>query len=243
MPKLCKYFESFRDVYWKAFGVNENTVGTVFLIRMHVEISKELYKQASLTTKMKILLKLVHCGTSSVTSHASMIDTNSGQLMASAFRSLVQVNPKTRKSEPFSYEFKQRVAEILNGCQMQMPPKLAKSILDIKGLYCCTIVVKNIDMDINNHTTNVTYFEYVLECAAQAAASGHYTKLKGDICGYCVKMASLEHAGESRAGDQVVMTCEDPSNPMLLYFSVAKENRDISHAVLEYYDPYIESHL
>jgi len=154
------------------------------------------------------------------------------------------VNPKTRKSEPFSNELKQRVAEILNGCQMKIPPKLAQGIFDRNGLYCCTIVVKNIDMDFNNHTTNVTYFDYVLECAAQAAASGHYTKLKGDICGYCVKMASLVYAGESRAGDELlVMTCEDPSNPLLLYFSVAKENRDISHAVLEYYDPHIESNL
>lgn len=214
------------------------------MIRLHVQISKELYTQASLASKVKILIKLVHFGTSSLTFQASMTDENSGLLMASAFRCLVQVNLETRKSKPLSHEFRQKLTEILNGRQMKMPPTLVHGILDTKGSYFCTIVVKNMDMDNNNHTTNVTYYDYALECATRAAAAGHYTKLKGDICGYCVKMANLEHSGESRAGDKLlVMTCEDPSNPMLLYFSVAKENRDIAHAMLEYYDPHIESNL
>jgi len=41
LPKLVKYFESFRHVCWKGLGVKENTVGTTFIIRLHVEISKK----------------------------------------------------------------------------------------------------------------------------------------------------------------------------------------------------------
>lgn len=244
MPRICKYFEAFRYVCWKSFGLEEKASGTLFLIQLHIEISKELYRQASLASKMRIIFKLAHCGTSSVTLQTSMKDANSGLLMANSFRSLVHVNLKTKRSEPLSHEFKQSLTEILNGCEMQMPPKLIHRNLDKKALYRCTIVVKNVEMDMNYHTTNIVYFEYALECAARAAAAGHYTRIKGDICDYCVKMASLGHTGESSDGDElVVMTCEDPSNPLLLYFSVAKEDRDISFAMLEFYDPHIESNL
>lgn len=244
LPKLCKHFESFWLNVWPFIGVAEHGVQFVFLLGYHIEVSTELYRTASMMSKMKMVTKLSSVGNSSFSFHISIFDETSGQTLATMFRDMVQVNSTTRKPEPLPPAFKRKLQKVMDGFQIQPPPRLVLPSVNRESCFCCKLIVNNIDMDYNDHTTQVKYVDYTLECAAQAAASGYYKKLKRDIFSYCVSKLSILHIGESRAGDELlVMTWEDQLNPLLLYFVVTKDGKDICQAKIEFYDPYIHSNL
>lgn len=210
----------------------------------HIDISVDFYQTASMMLKMRMVYKLARIGNSSFSFHTSVINENSRQVIAVMVLELVNVNVKSGKPEPLNPVFRQKANRILDGFQLKANPRLLLPSVNRENCYCCKITVSNLDMDMNYHTTQLKYVDYALECAARATESGHYKKLKGDICDYCVKKSSFVHVAESRADDELlVMTWEDQLNPMLLYFVVTKEEKDLCHAKMEFYDPHLYSNL
>ena len=243
-PKLCKYFEAGRSNYWTTLGCEKAKLQLVYIVGVHTEISEDFYQTASMASKMRLVTTLASIGNSSFSFRVTMINEDSGQVMAANFRELVHISAKTRKPEPLPPCLKQNPNGILDGFQLQAPPRLLLPSVGRQNSYCCKITVLNIDMDIYYHTTQLKYADYALECAARATESGYYKRLKGDICDYCVKKSSFAHIGESHAGDELsVMTWEDQLNPLLLYFVVTKEGKDVCQAKMEFYDPYVYSNL
>ena len=228
--------------FWPTIDVEERPA--FFVLGYHIEVSSELYRTASLASKMKMVTKVSNVGNSSFTLHTSIVDEMSGQTMATMSRDMVQVNIKTRKSEQFPPAFKQKLRNIMDGFQIQLPTRLVLPSVGRENCFRCKLIVNNSDMDYYDHTTQVKYVDYTLECAARATVSGYYVKLKRDIFSYCVRKFSILHVGESHAGDELmVMTWEDQLNPFLLYFVVLKGGKDICQAKIEFYDPYIHSYL
>jgi acyl-CoA thioesterase FadM len=242
--KICKYFEFVRSNFWSASGIDSSSLQMAYMVGMHIEISDDFYQTASMSSEMRIVAKLSSIGKSSFSYHLTLTNEDSGQVMASMFRELVHIGAKTRKPEPFDPNFRQTVNRILEGFQLRPPSRLVLPSVNRQNCYSCKIRVLNIDMDIYYHTTQLKYVDYALECAAQATESGYYKRLKKDICNYCVKKSSFVHLGESHAGDELlVMTWEDQLNPLLLYFVVTNNGKDICQAKMEFYDPYVYSNL
>jgi len=227
-----------------ALGFEKSQLQLVYIVGIHIEISEEFYQTASMASKMRMLTKLASIGNSSFSLHVTMINEDSGQVMAANFRELVHISAETRKPEPLTPVLRQKATKILHDFHLQAPPRFLLPSVDRENCYCCKITVLNIDMDIYYHTTQLKYVDYAFECAARATESGYYKRLKGDIFEYCVKRSSFAHIGESHAGDELlVMTWEDQLNPLLLYFVVTKKGKDICQAKMEFYDPYVYSNL
>lgn len=242
--KICKYFEFVRNRFWSVIGFDTSSLQMAYMVGLHIEISDDFYQTASMASKMRIVARLASVGNSSFSHHLTMINEDSGQVMATIFRELVHISAKTRKPEPLTPIFRQQAQRILEGSQLRTPPRLVLPSVNRQNCYCCKITVLNIDMDIYYHTTQLKYVDYALECAAQATESGYYRRLEKDICNYCVKKSSFVHIGESHAGDELlVMTWEDQLNPLLLYFVVTNNGKDICQAKMEFYDPYVYSNL
>lgn len=211
---------------------------------MHVEISENFYRTATLTSKIRLVNKLSSVGNSSFSMHGSLINENSGQMMAVMLREMVHIGSKTGKPEPLSPIFREKARSILDGFQLQSPPRLLLPSVNRENCYSCKITVLNMDMDFYYHTTQLKYVDYALECAARATESGYYKRIKGDINDYCVKQSIFVHIGQSHARDELlVMTWEDQLNPLLLYFVITNEGKDICQAKMEFYDPYFYSNL
>lgn len=244
LPKVVKHFETTRYRHLSDYGFDKYGLHTFFVLQNQVEISTELYKTPGLTVKFKNISELLYIGNSTISFRTILMNETSGVVLAIQSYDFVHVNTDTRKAEPFPPYFKQHVNNILSGCPIQSPSRLTLPVVDRKNCYCCKLVVKNIDTDENEHTTQSLYVEYAFESAAQAIASGYYKKLQGDIYGYCAKNARFVHMGESTAGDELlVVTWEDQSNPLLIYFVITKDSKDICHAKMEFYDPYVHSNL
>lgn len=244
LPAVFRHFETMRYRILSAFGLDTSELQTFFVLQVRAEISTELYKTPGIAVKLKNISDVLHVGNSTITFRTIMMNETSGVVLAIHYWDNIHVNAKTRKAEPFPADFKQKVQKMLSMAPIQSPQRLRLPAVDRRNCYCCKLVVRNIDMDGNDHTTQVMYVEYALEIAAQATSSGYYKKLQGDICGYGVKNAQFVHTGESAAGDELLlMTWEDESNPLLIYFVIRKDSKDVCHAKIEFYDPYVHSNI
>lgn len=241
---MGKYFEINRGINFPALELHSNLGLSRFVAGYKIQISKEFHKSVNLTTKMVITTKLSNVGKSSYSLYQNLTEIKSGQILASVHKTFVQVNMKTRRPEPFSSTKRLECEHMLSRSNVPTARRFMLPSLDHGKCFDCYLIARNTEMDQNNHVTQSVYLDYITECAAQAAASGYYTKLKGDICEYCVKSVDTSHLGESHVGDQLtVKTWEDPSNPFVLFFTAIKNNEDIFHAMLEYYNPVEFSNL
>lgn len=215
-----------------------------FIAGVSYHISKELYKMANLNIKILLTVRLANFGKSSVVLYHTLEDASSGKVLASMFRTLVKVNMDTRRPEPLALDVRRRYEEILSRSEVLAAPRFLLPSVDKAKCFSCELVARHIELDHYHHVNYTVYLDYSTECAAQAAASGYYSKLKGDICAFCVKNVSASHLGETRAEEKLtVITWEDPTDPYVLYFIVINKDKEIFHAMFEYYQPVEFSNL
>lgn len=242
--KLTSLSRTFDNIYrLPLFGDYIPSLG-YFIVGMNYQISKELYKMANLNTKIALAIRLANFGNSSIVLYHTLEDASSGKILASMFRTLVRVNMDTRRPATLVLEERRRCEEILSRSEKLAAPRLLLPSVDKAKCFSCELVARNIELDFYYHVNYSMYLEYSTECAAQAAASGYYSKLKGDICTFCVKKASTSHLSETRSGEKLtVITWEEPTDPYVLYFIVLNKDKEIFHAMLEYYQPVEFSNL
>ena len=106
------------------------------------------------------------------------------------------------------------------------------------GSVSTTVRVGYDDIDHNWHINNASYTAFALECAAQAAAAGYYSRIQDDVAFYPARSLTPVHLAESFVGDELtVTTWEDPDNAMLLHFLVHRQQQRIFYAKIEFDDP------
>jgi len=112
------------------------------------------------------------------------------------------------------------------------------------GAFSAVIKVRHDDMDFNWHSNQASYTAFALECAAQAAAAGRYSRIRDDIAFYRALSLTCVHLGESFAGDELnVSTWEDVDNAMLLHFLVHRQRQRISYIKTAFDENVIASKL
>ena len=89
----------------------------------------------------------------------------------------------------------------------------------------------------HTHTRQGCYLEYAIECATEAANSGYYSKIRGDVAYLRIRKTAANYLSVTQAGDELDMsTWEDSDNPLLLNFAVSKEGQLINFMQIEYYE-------
>jgi len=103
------------------------------------------------------------------------------------------------------------------------------------GSFLSTIKVRYDDMDINWHSRHYVYTALALECAAEAAAAGYYSRIHDDIAFYRPRSTTCIHLSESFAGDELKFnTWQDSGNAMLLHFLVESPQQKTCYINVEF---------
>lgn len=112
------------------------------------------------------------------------------------------------------------------------------------GSFLATVKVRYDDMDHNWHSNHASYTAYALECAAQAAAAGHYSRIRDDVAFYRALSWTCMHLGESFAGDELQLsTWQDEDNALLLHFLINRQQQRICYIKIEFDEDSIASKL
>lgn len=217
--------------------------GYFFSILRRWKFSRRLYQRATIGLTMTMRCTISYIGTSSFDLRQTFFEgddefdeLSASQPLASFVYRVVRVDPITRKAAPLpeaavSFLSSAFVADGEQFSAHVRPPMIPDRT------YACRIRVRYDDMDYMFHTNVSSYLGFVMECAAQAAKNGFYTRLRGDVGFWLVRRVESMFLSESRAGDDVdVLTWEDECNKMLLNFAIKKANEMIYAAQVEYYD-------
>jgi acyl-CoA thioesterase FadM len=238
----------------KSFTGLELETAVIFLIRRQWTFSLKLYQRAAVDLPMTVKWTINNVGNTSFdgqyiyiysladkpntgdsTRQASCPATTSDQFLASSVFRLVHVDAISRRPTPFPPQIEKdlRFCVSANGEKLTAlrPPSTIPN-----GAFSCSVTVRYDDTDFNGHTNTASYIRFALECAAQAAESGFYSRIKGDIAFYPAKSANSIFMSDSEAGDELtVSTWEDAEDKMLFNFTVSKGGEMINFAQIQYF--------
>lgn len=166
--------------------------------------------------------------------------------LAASIGRIVSVDPSTTKPSPLpgpifnSLTAAAAAVATAGGGPLRFEP--IRSPTDVPAsAFTCRVRVRYDDMDLILHTNQGSYLEFALECAAQAAESGYYTAIRGDVAFRRVKAIASDFLSVSQAGDELdVSTWEDSANRLLLHFVVRKGGQLVYYAQVEYGEDTVE---
>lgn len=236
--KINRMMETNRTENMKELPVKNTDDLTFFMFGTHLLASKTLYRTAALEFPMKFQMQLTGVGKSSIDAAQLFIKEESNTILAQRILRIVHVDPNTRTTAPLPEDIRSDLQKRLG----ETPEYLRLPRFDVPALvpercFVHEVVVRYADLDFVFHSNQGSYLLYAFECATRAAAEGFYSKIREDICFYPAKSASAIHAAEAFAGDVLqVVTWEDDSNPMSIYFVVRRKDKDIYYAKVEFYD-------
>lgn len=212
-------------------GFNSNMFGR------HWQFTPILYDRAAIDFPMTMKTWLGGFGRTSVDLSQTIEESATGDLLASGVFRIVNVDPKTQSSIPLPDKLckwlsKMETTETGNRFPVIKPPAMIPD-----QSFSCQVVVRRDDMDFLFHTTQSAYLGFARECAAQASEAGFYSHYSDDIAFSRASETTGIHFAESFAGDELkVSTWEDSCCPLLLHFTVSKDNRIIYYATVQYFD-------
>ena len=97
------------------------------------------------------------------------------------------------------------------------------------------------DTDQYKHTNYQSYVRFCLDAAMDALHNNFYRGLHGDILSYDIRSIESLYAGESRAGDSLMIeTWQDPVQDLVLMFSVKREEKLVFQCTMELHPPNID---
>jgi len=218
-------------------------------IGRHLTLSRKLYERVAVDFPMT--QRRVTSGIGKTTfdyqvtyweGHGDGSATGGGHVsepLASVVYRAIYIDLETYRPSPLPKPFVEMLSKNLVSGGDRYPTFIPPTSVPETGTYSCRITVRHDDMDMLFHTTASAYLAFSLECAAQAAESGFYTKICEDVAFYQAKSTTSLHLGESRAGEELdVLTWEDNTNKLLLNFAVRKEGTMIYYAQVEFFDDF-----
>jgi len=203
----------------------------------HWRFTPALYSRAAIDFPMTMKTWLGGFGKTSIDLCQSIQESATGDLLASGVFRIVNVDPETQSAVALPDKLREtlsktEVAEAGERFPIIKPPAVIPD-----RSFSCQMMVRYEDMDFLFHTTQGAYLGFARECAAQASKSGFYSCLNDDIAFHQASETTGIHFAESFAGDEVkVSTWEDSGCPLLLHFTVSKNDRVIYYATVQYSD-------
>lgn len=238
MVKINRMMETNRTENMKQLNIKRIENLAFFMFGTHLQASKTLYRTASLEFPMKFHMQLSGIGKSSIDTVQLFIKEETNTILAQRISRIVHVDPNTRTTVPIPEEIRSDLQEKLS----KTPEYLRLPRFDVPAsvperCFVHEVVVRYADLDFLFHSNQGSYLLYAFECATRAAAEGFYSRICEDICYYPAKTAGGVHVAEAFAGDVLqVVTWEDESNPMSIYFVIRCKDKDIYYAKVEFYD-------
>jgi len=212
-------------------GFNSNMFGR------HWQFTPALYSRAAVEFPMAMNTWLGGYGKTSIDLCQSIVESATGELLASGVFRIVNVDPKTQAAAALPDGLRETLSKITLGKADKRFPLVKPPTSIPDKSFSCKVTVRYDDMDFYFHSTQGAYLGFARECAAQASTAGYYTRLKDDIAFHLACETTGVHFGESFAGDQLqVSTWEDSQCPLLLHFTVSKEHCIIYYATVRYFD-------
>jgi len=219
----------------------------VFLVGRRWTFSSDFYRRAAVHFPMKLHWAVVGVGRSSIDMMQSIyedVELSTEPLAASIGR-IVSVDPSTTKPAPLPapiFDSLAAAAAAANGDGGTRRYEPLRTPSDVPATaFTCRVRVRYDDMDLILHTNQGSYLEFVLECAAQAAESGYYSVVCGDVAFRRVRTIASNFLSVSQAGDELeVSTWEDAVNRFLLHFVIRKGGQSIYYAQIEYGDEVVD---
>lgn len=216
--------------------------GMFFMFGTHLRVAERLYRSAAVERPMTFGAGYSAVGTSSVDVFQTMSDAATRDILATRLCRAVHVDSVTRRSAPMPDGIRDAfLAELApetdDGDGRHRFPELPFPLAVPHRHHACDVTVRHADLDFLFHANQGAYLGFAFECAAGAAAAGHYTRIRDDVCFYPAKTGSGLHLAETHAGDRLrVYTWEDADDPLLVYFVVRKDDADVYYGKVEFYD-------
>lgn len=238
LVKINRMMETNRTANLKQLDIENMEHMSFFMFGNNVQASKQLYRTAALEFPMKFHMQLGGIGKSSMDVVQLLIKEEADTVLAQRIHRIVHVDPKTRTTAPIPEEIRSQIEKKLTKTPEYLRLPKFESLTSVpERCFVHEVVVRYADLDFFFHSNQGSYLLYAFECATRAAAEGFYSRIREDICYYPAKTASGIHLGEAFAGHVLqVVTWEDVSNPMCIYFVMRHKDKDVYHAKVEFYD-------
>jgi len=206
--------------------------------------SPQLFDRAALDFPMRLRSWLSGVGRTSVDVYRVLETADSERtVLLSGVVRFVCMNFVNSTSVPFPDSLKRLLLSASSPVAHRFPSiKVPESAAT--GSFMTIVRVRYDDMDYNFHTNQACYMLFALECAAEAAAAGYYSRIREDIAFYRALSHTCVHLNESFAGDELnVSTWEGVDNPMLLHFIVTRQQQRIYYVEIEFNEKNVASKL
>lgn len=201
----------------------------------HWKFSPVLYSRAAVDLPMTMRTWSSGFGKTSIDMCQTIQELETGDVLASGVFRIVNVDPGTQSAAPLPDRLREMLKTAVSAGERFPVIQPPATIPDRS--FSCQVTVRHDDMDFLFHTTQGAYLGFARECAAQASKAGFYSQLRDDIAFHRASETTGVHFSESFAGDELkVSTWEDSSCPLLLHFTVSKDNRVIYYATMQYFD-------
>jgi len=207
-------------------GFNSNMIGR------HWRFTPELYSRAAVDLPMTVSTWSSGFGKTSIDVCQTIEESATSDLIASGVFRVVNVDPQTQSSVPLPERLREMLKSPVTEAGERFPEIQPPATIPDRS-FSCRVTVRHDDMDCLFHTTQGAYLGFARECAAQASKAGFYSRLSDDIAFHRASETSGIHFDESFAGDDLkVSTWEDPLSPLLLHFTISKDNNVIYYATV-----------
>lgn len=248
LQKLMMFIHSSCGTYDFAFTkdeeMNERDLIPVML-GCHYTFSPQLFSQAAVDFPMRMCSWIVGVGSTAADIYRTVETADSHRtVLLSGVSRLVCMDFVRGVSVPFPYSEKRLCLSSYLPPTAYRFPSIAVPAAAPDRSYMATVKVRYEDMDVNWHSNHSSYTAFALECAAQAAAAGYYSRIREDIVFYRARSLTCLHLGESFAGDELdVGTWEDIDDALLLHFLVVRQKRRIFYIKIDFDENIISSKL
>lgn len=232
--KINRMMESSRLVKFNILG---STSFSAFMFSTHLWVSEQLYKNAAIDYPLKYTMCLSKVGKTSFDAVQSLVEDKTSTLVAQRICRVVYVDRVTKNAVSIPEEARNKLLEGVHDASRSLTlPDFDIPASIPERHFVHNVTVRFADLDFLFHSNQGSYLLYALECAAQAAAKGFYSKIHGDIAFYPAKTAFGMHVTESFAGDVLkVVTWENEENPMLLHFTMKRKDVDVYYGKVEFF--------
>ena len=207
-----------------------------FMSSTKTAVKEEFYSSPDMEKPPKYIVRCRpgDIGASTYICITELIDKNTDQVHVQKVDTMVCIDKVSKSVTRLPKWWRQRYQKLKSdSTKLQIHPLNVPANPD----HVYTMKVLWNDIDDLGHTNFVAYTRFCFDAAMDAVYHEKLTNFFGDIFLYNTREMESLYRGESRAGDQLVITCwENEDDPWVLHFDIKKDDTDIFQATINFFD-------